>query len=107
MYYKGSVVIYFNLYLCKLLLLNRDLILSAERNQKTNFSAYPNPMKDWLEIRSEEPLRDVRLYSFAGEEVAVGMNDARRIDVSQLPAGIYFLITQTGADSKRLVLLKD
>jgi WD40 repeat protein len=75
---------------------------------KPNFSISPNPAGEYIEIkdvRAEHalPLQDIKIYNLFGECVMVeqsspivkngqtGMSDLLRINISGLPAGVYFV----------------
>lgn len=55
---------------------------------------YPNPAGNWLNIESEEAIRQIRIYSSLGILVmeAGTCKELCQIDVSSLRAGIYYLI---------------
>jgi hypothetical protein len=58
---------------------------------------YPNPASSWLWIESEDVIREIKLYNSLGETVMkleIG-NLEYGLDVSGLPAGIYFIEVKT------------
>jgi hypothetical protein len=60
-----------------------------------------------LEITSYEPVERVSAVSVSGQEIAVTMNDANRIDCSQWQAGVYIVnITISGQTFSKKVLIE-
>jgi len=53
--------------------------------------AYPNPVKDYLYIKSEQPIEHVSIYSQMGGLVMSESNVNDRIDVSALSSGVYII----------------
>lgn len=55
---------------------------------------YPNPVDNWLQIHSEFALTDLVLYTVGGAEVMrFGLTSRHEsIDLSELPAGLYFAL---------------
>lgn len=79
-----------------------------EVSQEPKIKIYPNPVKDFITIDCEdrEGLEDVRLYNVNGvlaRELSVLQ---RKIDVSDLPYGLYFLVFGFEREnvSKRIVI---
>lgn len=66
-------------------------------NNETEFSLYPNPVKDNLNIRfkfSMYGVCDVTVYNMLGEQVYVNRTFVQKqtsIPVTQLPSGMYFI----------------
>jgi hypothetical protein len=52
---------------------------------------YPNPAVDDLYLSLEIPLRKVEMYNSTGQKVRVLMNPDRKLNVSDLPSGMYLL----------------
>lgn len=71
-------------------------------NSDSGFKIYPNPATDMLNVVSEMPgeqVASVRIYNTQGQLlVSNQMNSAASVDVSALPAGIFFVeaITTSG-----------
>jgi len=56
------------------------------------YSVSPNPATDFLYIKNESvPIRYIKISSLRGEEIAYPKLDRNKIDISNLPKGIYFL----------------
>ncbi|NNM23469.1 MAG: T9SS type A sorting domain-containing protein, partial [Flavobacteriaceae bacterium] len=60
-------------------------------------SAYPNPVANNWNIRSNEPIKNIRISSLTGASIiAVNPNSTdHSLDLSFLTAGIYFAIVET------------
>ncbi len=76
----------------------------------TPIQLYPNPIKDYVFIRSSTVLHSFRLFDQYGTEIApriVNESEYVQLDMSTLPAGIYFLqIDQAGKSiTKKIVKL--
>ena len=70
-----------------------------------NISIYPNPAKDILYVKNVNPLSsvDVCLYNSWGQ--AVVRSNAKSIDVSHLPGGIYIAKISTGKKTRSQKIL--
>lgn len=57
------------------------------------WTLYPNPVKDVLNVKADDTLQDTDMYIYdvAGRQVLAGKLSAAGINVTALPAGIYFL----------------
>jgi hypothetical protein len=66
------------------------LINSVNELASLNVVLYPNPANNVLNISSTEYIESVQVYSIVGEHVKVNFND-NKIDVSNLPNGVYIL----------------
>ena len=61
-----------------------------------NLSTYPNPASESIHVNSTKVLDDLAIYNAMGEIVLQkeSKNKAEDIDISKLPAGIYFIRTK-------------
>ena len=50
---------------------------------------YPNPIQDFLNLESQQPLETVKIYNLQGQLIKEDTN--RSVDVSQLTTGLYFI----------------
>ena len=75
-------------------------------------SLYPNPSSEWIHITVESDIsvNEITIFDLYGKVIKrkapIGMNaGSHRIDVSNLPAGLYFLAvrTSTGSATKKFV----
>lgn len=71
----------------------------------SKIAIYPNPAKDMIQIKSHQKSEDVKIYAANGtlvKSATVGNNQS--LNISDLPAGVYFLKTQN--DLKGIKLIK-
>jgi hypothetical protein len=56
----------------------------------------PNPVSDVLTIRLNDAIKSYKIVDASGKEIMLHMNANNQIDVTELPAGTYFFIAETG-----------
>jgi hypothetical protein len=60
-----------------------------------NFQIYPNPIKDFLNIKSDKPMEYIRIINLLGKEVLHSehnlQSDITAIDLTSFPNGVYFI----------------
>jgi beta-glucanase (GH16 family) len=66
--------------------------LSTLEAKKYGFQIYPNPVKDFINIKSEETDYDVTIYNTKGKKLLTKKvtDFTTRIDISKYPKGLYF-----------------
>lgn len=71
-------------------------LLSVSDNKKENLQIYPNPVKDFLNIKTDEPISGYEIYSLDGRKLTTGnkVNDSK-IDISNFQKGNYLLKVKT------------
>ncbi len=83
-----------------------DFTVSTESPEVSNFSIFPNPAKDVLEVRLEDAsVSTVQIFSLDGKVMLSGFL-TKTINVSNIPPGLYFLKIETsegGAFMKRFI----
>ena len=81
---------------------NYPVSIESRENASTALSIYPNPARTWLTV-SHCGNGLVKVYDLTGREVlsATPEGGSARLDVSQLPQGMYFL--QSGESTVKLV----
>ncbi|MFT4524201.1 MAG: hypothetical protein ACI85F_000342 [Bacteroidia bacterium] len=69
--------------------------ISVEEQALMEFSVYPNPATNQLNIRSNTSLKNVvaRIIDITGRELE-SFNAYREMDISRLNSGVYFLVLQ-------------
>lgn len=75
-------------------------------NQVINIiKVYPNPVKDRLNIESEDELIKTEVFTLTGQKMRQTTDNASSVDMSALPAGNYILKVQTskGVISKLVI----
>ena len=58
---------------------------------KKTLKIYPNPVKNEINLISEELITKIKLYDYQGKLVLEKNNDVKFIKVSSLNSGIYFI----------------
>ncbi len=61
-------------------------------NTKSNFTVYPNPATNWLQLKGESQAQKVQIFNAQGKLVLTndGLQNGR-VNVSFLPKGVYFI----------------
>ncbi|MGM0480108.1 MAG: DUF4465 domain-containing protein [Bacteroidota bacterium] len=73
-----------------------------EQEQNASFSIHPNPAQDQLNIRGNKA--DFFILSNVGKVVMKGTAETTSVDVSALPAGLYFVTNKNKTISKKLII---
>ena len=70
-----------------------------------NITLFPNPAHDFISFKSDVAIQQVTIFNIAGAQMLSVENTSDRIDISQLPQGIYVvqLKTENGTYQKKLV----
>ncbi|GAB1415216.1 hypothetical protein MASR2M117_06220 [Paludibacter sp.] len=64
-----------------------------------DISVYPNPVRNYLFIRSEQPVDKVEVYSVVGDLLYTEHNFNEKINIQELPKGMYFVKIYIGKKS--------
>jgi len=64
--------------------------LKTFSSNKVNVQLFPNPTTQQFQLKTTEEIKEIKVYSLNGKEVLKFQNQ-NTYDVSQLPAGIYFV----------------
>jgi hypothetical protein len=85
-----------------------DVTLSNTDFDTNTFTAYPNPVKDVLNVSFEQNISDVTVYNLLGQQVAFKkMNaDKGQIDMSNLASGTYLVRVNTENAVKTIKVIK-
>ncbi|AFL80378.1 hypothetical protein Aeqsu_0875 [Aequorivita sublithincola DSM 14238] len=80
-------------------------IIGIQENQAVSFTIYPNPAKNTLTIKSDEPLLSARFYDVLGRKLLEETTNFEQLNVSSLPAGLLFvnLKTQSGTVTEKII----
>ncbi len=83
------------------------VILLTASHMLENMTIFPNPTKNWIQISKANNAK-VKIINSAGRVVMekAGVFQSERIGIGPLPAGIYFIEIQQGAETKHLKLIK-
>lgn len=65
--------------------------LATSENIKTTISVYPNPTSDILYISSNYEVSAIQLYDSSGTMIFERKKNAKSVNISQLPIGVYYL----------------
>jgi len=65
-------------------------VLGVEKKNLANFSMYPNPANDEVNILFNEEIEEIRIYDLSGKVLLSGFSE-KAVDVSKLTTGIYFM----------------
>jgi hypothetical protein len=69
-------------------------VLATAEVKKLEFSIYPNPVTDILNIRTQEKVLNVSVYDMSGKLVNAPFSNGQ-VNVSMLPKGVYILMAKT------------
>lgn len=68
-----------------------DGALSTSINVQTNFSVFPNPTKDVLNITNIQKMDAITILDVLGKSIFEKIESTSQIDVSRLQQGLYFI----------------
>lgn len=83
-----------------------DVILEIETEGLTEFTIYPNPVQTSLNIKSQLPVINSRIYALDGT-IIVESSIQEKLDVSSLAAGIYFVEVETSVGKSLQKFIKN
>lgn len=82
--------------------------LTLEDSNFTNFSYYPNPIDENLNLKAQEVIDEVVIFNMSGQKIITfypSTKDAA-LDVSQLLSGVYFMKVKSNNEYKAFKLIK-
>ena len=89
--------------------LNNNIVMSTldlSKNKEILF--FPNPVKDILNIKSDEPISGYEIYSLDGRILTIGNKVSNsKIDVSNLTKGNYLIKFQTKGKEQTTKFIKE
>jgi len=78
-----------------------------EINSGNKIAVYPNPVTDWLTIKNISPKTKIVITNILGETVSrtVANSSTETLDISGLPAGVYWVAVETkdGTITRKLI----
>lgn len=85
-----------------------DASLNTVGFNDVQFTAYPNPVKDVLQVTASEPIDRIEVVTMLGQSVwsQTIQATASQIDLSQLPAGTYLVRATVNQQVKTLKVIK-
>lgn len=78
----------------------KDAPLSTNTFNKNNVSIYPNPVKNELNIQTDEIIKSIEIFDILGNCVHKEKNKKQNINIEHLSKGIYLIRIQT---EKRII----
>ncbi|MEY4927491.1 MAG: hypothetical protein RI894_1927 [Bacteroidota bacterium] len=91
-----------------------DLVCSTSTNieqaSKTNIAIFPNPAQDILNLKSTEPIENIALYNDLGQLLITEQVSSlfeKKLDITSLYKGIYFIVVQAKNKTERLKWVKE
>jgi len=89
-------------------ILSGDEIMSSIENVKSKFLIYPNPVRDILNIKTDNPVSSYRIYSLDGRKlIEENKLNNSKIDVSNLTKGNYLIKFQTKGKEQTTKFIKE
>ena len=85
-----------------------DVALSSGSFDKNTFTAYPNPVKDMLNLSFTQNISEVTVYNLLGQQVLfTKMNSNKgQVDMSNLSSGSYLVKVNTENAAKTIKVIK-
>jgi hypothetical protein len=80
---------------------NPQTLSIQDENIKSEFSIYPNPFKNELFVTNLENIYSFIIYDITGKTLIKGYQSEKKIDVSSLKKGFYFISIQT--ENKKII----
>lgn len=77
-----------------------------ETYQKINIVLFPNPVRDLIQIQSDEPILSARCYDVLGIPQILKANSATSFDTHELKTGCYFIDIQTASGIYKTKFIK-
>lgn len=84
-------------------------LLGTDKNEFTQFTAYPNPTSDVLNLQARDKIDSVVMYNLLGQKVMetkIG-NTAGELDIRSLQKGMYILKASMEGKQQTVKILKD
>ena len=80
--------------------------LDIEDHTTTTFNLFPNPSKEFLNIQSNDIVKNVKIYNIIGNEV-INVSETNSINILALSKGMYFVVVETDKGIGVQKLIKD
>ncbi len=83
-------------------------ILSASDNSFNTFYAYPNPVRDIVNIKNKATILKLEICNIEGQTIFKSFPNKKKVlmDISYLESGIYLLSISTGNSSETMRIVK-
>ncbi|MEG2336212.1 MAG: T9SS type A sorting domain-containing protein [Bacteroidales bacterium] len=72
---------------------NEGVAIESAQTAQKNWIAYPNPSRDYFQLQGILPIQEITIYTLSGQNIRSfkNINPYQKIDVSNLPKGLYIL----------------
>ena len=79
--------------------------LSNKNFETSNFSVYPNPVKDFLTVKSNEVIKNIAVYAITGKKV-IEVSNTNSVNLSKLNKGLYLVEIkgETSQKTKKIII---
>jgi hypothetical protein len=88
-----------------------DTVLDVENNENVidGLTLYPNPVRDYLNLRSLDQIDQISIYNLLGQEVRYSSpsNTQTSIDMESLESGIYIVKIEVGNKTANYKIIKE
>lgn len=90
------------------IIVDSDNVLSTEDNTLEDFSFYPNPVQDVINVQSEQTVDQVVLYNITGQKVLDQKLNATnaQLSIGDLTQGVYLMTVTSGNVSSTYKVVK-
>ena len=76
-------------------------------NLKDKISLFPNPAREYVTINNAETIENVTLYDVNGRTIKIINGVAKKIEISDLQSGIYFIKIKTKTAFETMKFMKE
>ena len=86
-----------------------EAVLSVEDTLATNFSVFPNPVSNYLNINTNLSNYDIDIYTIQGQRISEtnNLSGSQQIDYSAFARGIYIMILSSEGATTSLKIIKE
>lgn len=82
-------------------------VLATNHITSSTISVYPNPVKDFVFIKSRTPVQELAIYTSTGKLIHRKTNNTAQVNVSDLAKGVYYIKVINGNyDSQTFRIMK-
>lgn len=72
------------------------MVVNVEEFDLIDLDVFPNPAQDQVTIQTAVPTDKISLFDIQGREVLIASDGESVLNISELPAGIYSVVAQSG-----------
>jgi hypothetical protein len=77
-----------------------------EKQSKIELNLYPNPVRDFFYLNADKKIDLVEVFKLNGQKVMEMSNVSRKVDVTDLPGGVYLLRARSGESLSTIRFVK-